>query len=129
MPAFNQVIMVGNITQDPQLSYTPNQTAVVDFGIAVNEKWAASDGQKHEDVCFIDVRAYGKTAEIVGKYVHKGDCVLIHGKLKFEKWQAKDGSSHSKHRIVAQHVEFLTPKGSRVEAGASEPADAGIPDF
>jgi len=128
MPAFNQVIMVGNITQDLQLSYTTNQTAVVDFGIAVNRKWN-KDGETKEDVCFLDVRAFGNLAEVLVKYTNKGSCILVQGHLVFEKWQAKDGSSHSKHRLVAQSVQFLTSKGSRVEAGASEPADAGIPDF
>jgi single-strand DNA-binding protein len=122
MPAFNQVIQVGNMTQDPQLSYTTNQTPVADFGIAVNEKWKGDDGQPKEEVCFIDVRAFGGIAENLVKYTHKGDCILIMGKLAFEKWRAQDGSKHSKHRIIAKSVQYLTPKGSRVEVGAGSPA-------
>jgi single-strand DNA-binding protein len=126
MPAFNQIIQVGNMTQDPQLSYTTQETPVVDFGIAVNERWKGEDGKLREDVCFIDVQAFGHLAEILTKYTRKGSCILIVGKLAFEKWQAKDGSKHSKHRIIARAVQFLTPNGNRVEAGATE-AETDIP--
>ena len=72
MANFNKVILVGNLTRDPQLSYLPSQTAVVEFGIATNRKWKAQDGQQREEVCFVDCRAFGKPAETINKYCKKG---------------------------------------------------------
>lgn len=118
MPAYNRLIMAGNLTRDPQLSYTPNQTAVADVGLAVDEKWTGQDGAKHEETCFIDVRAFGSLAENLTKYCHKGSAVLVEGKLKLETWE-KDGNHHSKHRLVAQTVQFLDGKsnGQKREPG------------
>jgi len=130
MPAFNQCILVGNLTGDPKLSYTPSQTAVADTSIAVNESWTAQDGSKRQDTCYIDVTAFGKLGEVVNKYCKKGSCVLVQGKLKLERWQSQDGQTHSKHRIIAERVTFLTPNGSRVEAGRAAdglPVDEDIP--
>ncbi len=110
MPAFNQVIMLGNLTKDPQLSYTPSQTAVVDFGLAVNRKWK-QDGQTREDTCFIDVRGFSGLADVMVKYCRKGSCVLVNGYLSFEKWQDKQKNTHSRHRLIAQSVQFLDRKG------------------
>jgi single-strand DNA-binding protein len=126
MPAFNQVIEVGNFCDDPQLSYTPNQTAVVDVSLAVNESWTAQDGTKREETLFIDVRIWGKLAEIVAKYTRKGSCVMVVGKLKLERWE-KDGTKHSKHRLVAERVQFLTPVGSKVEASGQPREEEEIP--
>ncbi len=112
MPAFNSVIMVGNLTKDPQLSYTPNQTAVVDFSLAVNRKWKHSDGNTVEDTCFIDCRGFGSLADVMVKYTKKGSCVLVNGYLTFEKWEdKKEHRQHSRHRLVAQSVQFLDGKG------------------
>ncbi len=110
MPAFNSVIMVGNLTKDPQLSYTPNQTAVVDFGLAVNRKWKAN-GQTREETCFIDARGFGSLADVLVKYTKKGSCVLVNGYLAFEKWEDKQKQPHSRHRLIAQTVQFLDGKG------------------
>jgi single-strand DNA-binding protein len=121
MAAFNQVILVGNLTQDVQVSYTPNQTAVADTGLAVNESWTAQDGTKREDTLFIDLGAYGKLAEVLAKYTRKGSLVLVQGKIKFERWEDKQGGKHSKHRVVADRVQFLTPNGSRVEQQGDNP--------
>jgi len=120
MPGYNSVTMVGNLTADPQLSYTPNQTAVVDMGLAVDRKWS-SNGSKHEETCFIDVRAWSKLAEAIAKHLHKGSLLLVGGYLAYEKWTAKDGSAHSKHRLIAQSVQFLDGHNIKREASVSEP--------
>lgn len=121
MPAFNRVIEVGNLTSDVEISYTTNQTAVAKMGLAVNESWTGQDGKKREDTLFIDVVAYGKLAEILGKYTKKGSLVLVEGKLKFERWEDKQGGKHSRHHLVADRVQFLTPNGSRVEQPGENP--------
>ena len=106
---FNRVIMMGNLTRDPQLSYLPNQTAVVDFGMAVNRKWG-KDGQDHEEVCFVDCVAFGKTAENINKYMAKGKPLLIEGRLTFESWTAQDNTKRSKHKINVQSFQFVGGK-------------------
>ncbi len=122
MPAVNRVLMLGNLTRDPQLSYTPNQTAVADFGLAVNRKWQGQDGAKRESVCFIDVRAFGTTAENVNKYLHKGNLVFIEGHLDFEKWD-QDGQPRSKHRLTVESVQFMPQGKSKTDT----PAQGGEP--
>jgi len=107
MPNYNKIIIIGHLTRDPQLSYTPNQTAVVDFGIATNHKWTGQDGQSHEEVCFVDCIAFGKRAENINKYCQKGQPLLVEGRLKFDQWEAQDGSKRSKHKINVDNFTFL----------------------
>lgn len=104
---FNKIFLGGNLTRDPQLSYTPNQTAVVDFGMAINHKWTSKGDEKKEEVCFVDCRAFAKTAENINKYLAKGNPVFIEGKLAFDSWTAQDGSKRSKHRITVDTFQFL----------------------
>jgi single-strand DNA-binding protein len=114
---FNKILLLGNLTRDPQLSYLPSQTAVVDFGLAVNRKWTGRDGQGRDETCFIDCRAFGQQAENINKYLSKGRLVFIEGRLTFNSWTAADGSRRSKHRVTVEKLQFL-PGG---------PA-AGVPD-
>ena len=107
---YNKIILAGYLTREPQLSYTPNQTAVVDFGIAVNRKWTSKGGEKKEETCFIDCRAFAKTAENINKYLAKGKPVFIEGKLTFDSWTAQDGSKRSKHRVTVDNFQFLGKK-------------------
>ena len=107
MANYNKIILVGNLTRDPQLSYLPSQTPVVEFGLAVNHRWKDQSGQQREDVCFIDCRAYGKTAEVVNQYLHKGSQALVEGRLQFDQWTDKDGNKRSKHRIFVESFQFL----------------------
>ena len=106
---YNKVILGGHLTRDPQLSYTPNQTAVVDFGLATNRKWM-KDGQQQEETCFVDCVAFGKTAENLNKYISKGNPLLIGGSLKFEQWTAQDGTKRSKHKILIQSFQLIGSK-------------------
>jgi single-strand DNA-binding protein len=107
MSNFNKVLLMGNLTRDPQLSYTPNQTAVVDFGLAVNRKWTSRDGEKKEETCFVDCRAFGRTAENLNKYMSKGRPLFVEGRLTFDSWTAQDGSKRSKHRVTVENFQFL----------------------
>ena len=104
---FNKIILAGNLTKDPQLSYLPSQTAVVDFGMAINRKWAGKDGEKKEETCFVDCRAFGKQAENINKYFTKGKPIFVEGRLSFESWTAQDGSKKSRHRVIAERFTFI----------------------
>ena len=112
MANFNKVLLIGNLTRDPQLSYLPSQTAVVEFGLAVNRTWNSKDGQKKEDTCFVDCRSFGKQAEVINKYLSKGRPVFVEGRLDFDSWTAQDGSRRSKHRVTVENFQFLGSGGS-----------------
>lgn len=109
MSNFNLVVLMGNLTRDPKLSYTPNQTAVVEFGLAVNRKWTKQDGSAAEEVCFVECQMFGKRAEVVNKYFKKGDPIHVQGRLKFEQWE-KDDHTHSRIRVVVESFEFIGVK-------------------
>lgn len=121
MPNFNRIFVIGNLTRDPQLSYTPNQVAIVDFGFAVNRKWTDNKGESRDEVCFVDCRAFGRLAENINKYLHRGNPLFIEGRLAFEQWTAQDGSKRSRHRIIVQSFQF-------VNTGGGEQASQGNQD-
>lgn len=119
MASFNQVNLMGNLTRDPQLSYTPSQMAVVEFGLAVNDKY-----KDKEEVCFIDCTAFNKSAEAINKYLKKGDPILITGKLKFEQWTTQDGQRRSRHKVTVERFTFLgAPKQTEAEPTTHTPQD------
>ena len=118
MANFNKIFLMGNLTRDPQLSYLPSQTAVVEFGIAVNRKWKSKGGEDKEEVCFVDCRAYGRTAENINKYLTKGRPLFVEGRLTFDSWTAQDGSKRSKHRVTVENFQFLgSASGTSVTTG------------
>jgi single-strand DNA-binding protein len=117
--SFNRVILLGNLTRDPQLSYTPSQTAVVDFGLATNRKWKGQDGSDREEVCFVDCRAFGKTAENINKFFKKGKPIFLEGRLSFDQWTAQDGTKKSKLRVTVDNFQFLP--GGRDAQDSDEP--------
>lgn len=107
MASFNRVTLLGNLTRDPQLSYTPNQMAVVEFGLATNRKWTGQDGSEKEEVCFVDCKAFGKRAENINKYCDKGNPLLVEGRLAFHQWQQADGLKRSKLEVVVENFTFM----------------------
>ena len=125
MAGFNKVLLLGNLTRDPQLSYTPNQTAVVEFGMAVNRRWTGADGQKKDETCFVDCQAYGRMAENINKYLKKGRQLFVEGRLTFNQWTAQDGTKRSKHRVTVESFQFIGGSGGEtapaVEGAAQEP--------
>ena len=113
MANYNKILLMGNLTRDPQLSYLPSQTPVVEFGLAVNRRWTGKDGSKKEETCFVDCRAYAGTAETINKYLSKGKPIFVEGRLDFNSWTATDGTKRSKHRVTVEKFEFLGgPAGS-----------------
>ena len=121
MPNYNKVIMIGHLTRDPQLSYTPSQTAVVDFGIATNHKY-----QDKEDVCFIDCVSFGVSAENINKYFAKGRAILVEGRLTLEKWEAQDGTKHQRHKIFVERWTFVGSQ-EQTEPPRTDRDDSEIP--
>ncbi|MHC4121979.1 MAG: single-stranded DNA-binding protein [Planctomycetota bacterium] len=103
---YNKVLLGGNLTRDPQLSYLPSQTAVVDFGLAINRKWKSKAGEK-EETCFVDCVAFGQTANNINKYLKKGNPLFLEGRLQFDSWTAQDGTKRSKHKVVVENFQFL----------------------
>lgn len=115
MSNFNQWLGMGNLTRDPNLSYTPGGTAVSEFGLAVNRKWKGEDGAQREEVLFIECQVYGKRAEVINKYFKKGSPIFVQGRLKFEQWE-KDDVTHSRIRVIVENFEFI---GGRQQNGES----------
>ena len=108
MPNLNKVMLMGNLTRDPEIKYTPKGTAIANFGIAVNRTFTPEGGEKREEVTFIDLEAWGRTAEIIGEYFKKGRPIYIEGRLKLDQWDDKTtGKKMSKLRVVVDSFEFL----------------------
>ena len=118
MAHFNKVILLGNLTRDPALRFTPSGTPVVSFGLAVNTPRAGSrstggGGQdsppaRREDVCFVDVVAFGRQAETASAYLKKGRAALIEGRLQWRSWDGQDGQKRSKHEVMADRIDFMS---------------------
>ena len=114
----NNVVIAGNLTRDPEVKFMANERAVCNFGIATNRKWKDQAGNAKEEVTFIDVEAWGRTAELVGQYLKKGAPAYIEGRLKLDTWE-KDGQKHSKLKVVADSVQFLGGKREEGEAATA----------
>ena len=132
MASFNKVILMGNLTRDPELRYTPKGTAIAKVGLAVNRVWTNEAGEKKEEVTFVDVDIFGRTAENVGQYMRKGRPILVEGRLKLDQWDDKQsGQKRSKLGVVAETVQFLGNAPGAGESGvpaaprAPRPAAAG----
>src|SRR5256885_11188342 len=115
MASFNKVILLGNVTRDPEIRYTPKGTAVTELGMAVNRVYSTDSGEKREEVLFVDVTLWGRTAEIAGEYLKKGRPVLIEGRLQLDTWDDKQsGQKRSKLKVVGEGLQLI---GSRPGGG------------
>lgn len=111
---FNKVILVGNLTRDVELRYLPNGSALAKIGLATNRRYKKQDGSQGEEVCFVDVNLFGRTAEVANQYLRRGSQVLIEGRLVLESWTDQNGQKRNKHSITAESMQML---GSRNEGG------------
>ena len=131
MASYNKVILVGNLTRDPELRYTPKGMAIAKIGLAVNRNWTSESGEKKEEVTFVDVDIFGRTAENVAQYMKKGRPILIEGRLKLDQWDDKQtGQKRSKLGVVAETVQFLgspTGGGGSGEGGGEAPRRSAAP--
>jgi len=106
MASLNKVMLLGNLTRDPELRYAPNGTPVANFGMAINRRYRQGE-EWREEVCYVDVVTFGRQAETVGEYLSKGNLAMIEGRLQWRSWETEDGQKRSKHEVVANHVQFM----------------------
>ncbi len=109
--SLNRVFLMGNLTRDVEIRHTAGNQAVGNFGIAVNRRYKTQSGEQREEVTFVDCEAWGRTAEVMGQYLHKGRPVFIEGRLKLDQWEGKDGSKQSKLRVVVESFQFVDSGG------------------
>ena len=118
MASFNKVLLMGNLTRDPELRYTSGGTAVASFGLAVNRKFKQGEEWKDE-VCFVDITVWAKQGENCAEYLNKGSLAFIEGRLNYQTWEDKQsGQQRSKLEVVANNVQFLTKQGDKKDMGS-----------
>jgi len=111
MPSMNKVILLGNLTRDPEIRHTAGGTSVVNMRMAINRWFKDKEGEKKKDTCFINVVAWGRQADICGEYLHKGSPLLVEGRLISRSWEGTDGQKKHVTEVTAMHVQFIEPKG------------------
>ncbi len=126
MASYNRVLLIGNLTRNPEIRYTPSGAAVADLGLAVNETFKNKAGETVEQVCFVDVVVWGRQAETASEYLHKGSPVFVEGRLQLDQWENQQGEKRSKLRVRADRVQFLGSPGKGTEYAAA-PASASAP--
>ncbi len=119
MASYNRVLLMGNLTRNPEIRYTPSGTAVSDLGLAVNESFKNKAGETIEQVCYVDVVVWGRQAETASEYLHKGSPVFVEGRLQLDQWENQQGEKRSKLRIRADRVQFLGTPGKDTEYAAA----------
>jgi single-strand DNA-binding protein len=113
MASLNKVMIIGNLTKDPELTYTPRGAAVATIGLAINRSYTTESGERKEDTTFVDVELWNKLAELAGEYLRKGSSVFIEGRLKLDSWEDKQtGQKRHRLRIAGESMQFLTPKNA-----------------
>lgn len=128
MANYNKVILLGNLTRDPQLSFLPSNTPVCEFGLAVNRRWRGQDGNMQDETCFVDCQLYGRQAETFNQYMSKGRPVLVDGRLRLRQWETQDGQKRNKLTVVVERFQFVG--SGRAAAPDQQPtgqAEAGPP--
>lgn len=123
MANLNRVLLIGNLTRDPELRYVPSGTAVATFTLAVNRVYKNQAGEKKEETSFIRVVVWGRRAEVCGEYLRKGSPVFVEGRLQSRSWETQDGQKRSTTEVIADNVQFL--RGSPEKAAAAAPKSAG----
>lgn len=127
MANLNKVLLIGNLTRDPELRYTPNGTAVSNLRLAVNRVYMTQSGEKKEDVCYITVVVWGKRAETCGDFLVKGSPVFVEGRLQTRSWETEDKQKRNVVEVVADNIQFLGKTKGAPEF-ETEPAPEGLPE-
>ena len=142
MANLNKVFLMGNLTRDPELRYTPSGSPVCEFGMAINRTYKTAAGEQREDVCFVDVVMWGRRGVVISEYMTKGRPIFIEGRLQYDSWETAEGR-RSRLRVVADNFEFIggrgpgaegerppaerAERGDRAERGQSQPRSGGAP--
>ena len=121
MANYNKVILMGNLTRDPELRYTPGGSSVCEFGLAVNRRFTTREGEKREEVLFVDVAMWGQRGVAISEYLSKGNPIFIEGRLKYDSWETADGR-RTKLTVVAENFEFIGRRGAAADEAATEGA-------
>ncbi len=121
----NKVFLMGNLTRDVELKYTPSNQPVATFGLAMNRRYKTRDGENREETTFVDCEAWARTAEVMSEYLSKGRPVFIEGRLKLDQWQDKEGNNRSKLRVVVENFQFVDSRGG---AGGGGGGRASAPE-
>lgn len=127
MASLNKVFLMGNLTRDPEVRYTPKGTAVADISMAINMVYRTQDGSDREEVVYVDVVTWGRQAETCGQYLSKGSPVFVEGRLQLDQWEDKDGQKRSRLRVRAERVQFLGRGKASEGKGAAPPAEGQAP--
>lgn len=123
MPNLNKVQLMGNLTRDPEVRYTPKGTAVTDLGLAINRTYAGDDGQRHEETTFVDITFWGRQAEVLGEYMKKGRPLYVEGRLQLDSWEDKNtGQQRSRLKVIGEGFQFL---GGRDDGGGGPSRSGG----
>ncbi|MEA3209236.1 MAG: single-strand DNA-binding protein [Chthoniobacter sp.] len=126
MANLNKVMLIGNLTRDPEIKYTPKGTAIADIGLAVNRNYTTESGEKREEVTFIDVTLWGRVAEIVGEYCKKGRPLFVEGRLQLDTWDDKaTGQKRSKLKVVGENIQLLGSREGASGGGGGEFGQGG----
>jgi single-strand DNA-binding protein len=124
MASYNKVLLMGNLTRDPEVRYTPKGTAIAAIGLAVNRRWTTESGEQKEEVTFVDIEVWGRQAETVGQYLSKGKPIFVEGRLKLDSWEDKEsGQKKSKMKVVCERFQFIGAPGARAEFKDQAPSD------
>lgn len=110
MPNYNKVMLMGNLTRDPEMRYLPSNVAVANIGLAINRRWKNQQGEQQEETTFVDCEAFGKTAEAINQYLGKGRPLFVEGRLKLDQWQDKEGQNRSRLKVVIESFQFVDGK-------------------
>ena len=133
MASLNKVMLIGNLTRDPEVRYTPKGSAVADLAIAINRVYSADNGEKREEVTYVEITLWASLAELAGKYLHKGRSVFVEGRLQLDSWDDKaTGQKRSKLRVIGENIQFLDrreggPTGGDEQGGHGGSAPAPAP--
>jgi len=129
MSSFNKVILLGNLTRDPESRTTTNGTTICKLGMAVSRQYSTKDGERREETTFVDIDAFGKQAEVITKFMRKGRPLMVEGRLKLDQWETNDGQKRSKLGVVLENFQFVGGRqdegesGGRDDSTQSQPSD------
>ena len=127
MASFNKVILMGNLTRDPEMRVTPNGHSICKLGLAVSRTYSTRDGERREETAFVDIDAFGKQAEVIAKYMRKGRPIMVEGRLKLDQWESNEGQKRSKLGVVLENFQFLGSRDDNQEGYEnSSPPERGL---